>query len=456
MAVNINGNSDSGLVIGPSNADFTPVFIDESEFAGGTSEDVVYLDTNATVHYDAVVTSDGYFELQNIYPIGLEVDFVVALNPTIATVDENHRLIRVGTGTAKFNVTAGGQTRQISVAVSSAAQATHYVYNSFVEGCYAKYANDWFAQRAAVCTSQNWNDGFKTGRIYLANAWTQFHQPYDPDYSVFQMQLNPNCWAADLDFSAFACYASGSVYNGPLPGNNMGVTATLISKRHFIGAGHYHPAVGCRLYFLDSDGEMVMRTVAALPTQSSNYMQIGSEQLDLCVGILDDDVPATVVPLSVMPIDSVSETYMPTCTGTNWITHPLYGIHVGRFRQVDVVGIIPSTSQYFSSFSSLYPPTDPGDVPTGYTYAPPDYPAMIGYCGFGDSGSAMCAIVDGQPCLAGIISAAFTRTTARYTSINAAMATLSNAAGLSAGEVANGNTPYQLTVADLSGFPTYE
>lgn len=465
MAVNINGNSNNGIIIRPNAVEFAPSFIDESDFEGGTHEDTVLYDSNVTAYYDAVVTTGGKIEITNVRPVGLQITNITAVTPTIATVAYANgawQITRVGTGTAKFNVLAGGMTRQLSISVSSAVSATHYTYNSFVDGCLSKHCNDAIEGMAAAVTQANWNAGIKTGRLLLAQP--PFHQPYDPDYPVFQAQWNPNCWAASVDFSGCACYASGGMWNGPLPGNNMGVSATAISPRHVIGCGHYHPTLNSRLYFLGSDGNMVMRTVVGLPTQlDAMRMSINGISLDLHIALLDADLPETVSHYKVLPDQTILATYIPT-VNTIGISRTTYccGLHRNRFQQIGIGPVFPYMIQNWAATPDIYL----GDVQAAYDayydlresqgspQTPPCNNAIREYYGVGDSGTPNFALVNGLLVLGGIVSSSYANLTARHDAINAEMTALSNAAGLSAGETAIGHA-YQLDIADLSAFPTY-
>lgn len=93
-------------------------------------------------------------------------------------------------------------------------------------------------------------------------------------------------WVADLDFSGLSVWNTANLDG---TGGNRGY-GTLIARRVVVFANHFHPGPGSTLVFLGRDNQLVSRKL--LDTQ-----RVGLT--DICLGLLDRDVPETV---SVYPV----------------------------------------------------------------------------------------------------------------------------------------------------------
>lgn len=93
------------------------------------------------------------------------------------------------------------------------------------------------------------------------------------------------CWGADLDLTCAS----------PWNSNNAGLWAgTAITPRHIVMAFHACVAATSTIRFITADNTIVTRTLSA--TQ-----RVGST--DICIGLLDSDLPATITPAKLLPDD---------------------------------------------------------------------------------------------------------------------------------------------------------
>ena len=101
---------------------------------------------------------------------------------------------------------------------------------------------------------------------------------------------NPDFWAKDIDFTCEAVWKTDA---GPGNRGNM-FGATAITPRHVIFSQHCAPAEGIELTFRGSDGKTVTRKLG--PRRGVDG--------DIFVGILDEDLPPTVKPATLLATDT--------------------------------------------------------------------------------------------------------------------------------------------------------
>jgi len=98
---------------------------------------------------------------------------------------------------------------------------------------------------------------------------------------------NPDVWTnlggVPLDFSG------QSVWNSVSSDGGYRRSGTLVSPRHIIFGQHYPIGVGETFAFIDSEGEIVLRTLLDV-----EYITGVDGSCDVAVGLLDSDVPSTV------------------------------------------------------------------------------------------------------------------------------------------------------------------
>lgn len=187
------------------------------------------------------------------------------------SIDSNNFASMLGTsGQVSFYVTIKGLTKRVTV------QATENTTNTV--DTFLKYAHSY------ACN-------FLTTELplILANAVgtppnnTKLFTTYNHETQNYV--YNSNCWAYDLDLTGVSTWNShaGTLRYG-----------TLISPRHFIYAKHYSFPDGTALRFVAKDGTVVTRTCVA---------QINIDSSDICIGLLDQDVPNIIKYYNVLPND---------------------------------------------------------------------------------------------------------------------------------------------------------
>ena len=234
---------------------------------------------------------------------------------------------------------------------------------------------------------------------------------------------NPNCWAKDIDLSPVSVDSSqiyGGIYTrGP---------ASLISPRHVILAHHASPPLGTVYKFVDMNNNVISRTLV-------NRRQIIAPNMttDIEIGILDSDVPAEFGFLKVLP--------------DNWRTKILLDNHPPVIAFDQEQKALVWEKWQFRTPDELIP--HPENWNTVYLPAETNIPrrALSENIVSGDSGYPSCFVINNQLV---VISSFFTSGSGTgggpavdyyKTEINAAMASLQG-----------GESPYQLTEVDLSGF----
>ena len=96
---------------------------------------------------------------------------------------------------------------------------------------------------------------------------------------------NEKFWLKDVDFS---CASPWNDSCGPAR------AGTLISKRHIIFAKHFPLWKGCRVLFVDQQGEVCPCRVEATKTL---------EKCDIAIGLLDYEVTPNIHPTKILPED---------------------------------------------------------------------------------------------------------------------------------------------------------
>jgi hypothetical protein len=217
---------------------------------------------------------------------------------------------------------------------------------------------------------------------------------------------NPACWCADVDLTCLSPWNSDG-------GNNK--AGTLISPRHILFAKHYRIATGATVRFVTADDQLIERTMTARHDVAD---------ADLCVGLLDGDVPASIGFARVLPADALD--YLPGAG------YRVPGLLLDQEEKA-LVGDL--TAQSFNSFSA---PTDPQRLAF--------HEETIG----GDSGNPAFLLIDTGNGVEPVLATTWTgggggsgpNISALHDEINAAMTTLGGG--------------YQLTPANLDEFPSYE
>ncbi len=156
---------------------------------------------------------------------------------------------------------------------------------------------------------------------------------------------------------------------------------TLVTPRHFVCATHFTPAVGQPVRFVDSDGVVVERTVAAVAAVPND----SEGNSDLALGTLDGEVPGTVTPFRWLNLAEEDAYRGARLMAFGRAARGGKGVLAG-FKTLDETGIADTRASYFIY---RHPSGDDDD------------------CFFesGDSGSPCFATVNGEAVLVSVNSA---------------------------------------------------
>ena len=222
---------------------------------------------------------------------------------------------------------------------------------------------------------------------------------------------NPNCWAYPLDLTSM------SPWNSVGHNRRAGV---LISPRHAVWARHYGMRVNTTLRFVDKHNNVVERNILkerTLPTHGLPSLH----GYDLVVGMLDQDVPASISFAKVLPKNLTT-------------IRPPYNLRVPVFdTDFEEKALIADLSHESGTMVSLKTPI------TG-SYRHQFYEPKI----VGDSGNPVFFVIDNQLVLLFVFTyggaGSGTSVSYHYDTINKLMKVM--------------GSNYQLTEIDLTSYTT--
>lgn len=282
-------------------------------------------------------------------------------NELVATVSNSGLVTYVSDGSATISCTIGDKIRSVTLTLTETVGALSYTWQSAAVGSAKEAAISQFTSLLAAGSDKE---------VYSTSS----HPTY---------VRNTNCWLYDLDLTGICVYPS-----------KRGGTA--VTPRHLISAKHFTFGVGAVRYFLTSDNVLISRTVTH---------QVNNPSVDLTISLLDSDLPDSIQPLQVLPVDW--KNYMPATLGPDVLPfsheypegqfnttseiHGLPAIQYNQFRQIstaetfgknilNIDGIHHMVGQY--TFAN-YPPID---------YYSPNWTETILY----DSGQPKLTTFDGE------------------------------------------------------------
>lgn len=319
-------------------------------------------------------------------------------NAAVATVDGEGFVSFVSAGYATITAASGGQSAELPLTFTSTPGQTLDTLTGYVSGSLSRHATDAVDSRLAG----------KSASTALPIFTTQNH-------ASGAYVRNASCWAADLDLTPCSPWNS-------VGGNQR--AGTLISPRHVLFAAHYPAVAGMTIRFVAADNTVVTRTVNAVRTHPS-YVPYYP---DLQVGVLDSDVPAGIGFARILPADFA--TRIPALG---------YGRTIPALcLDQEEKALVTDLGEVFGVGGSI------GFVaPYQINFAKrlEFYEPKIG----GDSGNPAFLIINNQLVLLTVWTfggaGSGTFVTGHIAAINTMMSQLGGG--------------YQLTEADLSGFPTY-
>lgn len=212
------------------------------------------------------------------------------------------------------------------------------------------YAKNSIAQRIAVADSVDSLARFadyppSKGKLGFPRCL--WEKPFPP---------NEKFWLRDVDFSCASPWSDecGTVRAG-----------TLISKRHIIFAKHFPLWKGCRVRFVDQQGEVCPCTVGATKAL---------EGCDIALGLLDYEVTPSIHPAKILPEDFAKH----IGDGT--------GLPIVTFNQREKVFLSECRGITSNSVSNV-------------ASANPSWEALGGKIVVGDSGNPAFLLVGNEPIL---------------------------------------------------------
>jgi hypothetical protein len=362
-----------------------------------TTTPTVVGDSNYNESTPSIIYQPGNIIASNVVGVGT----FTALNPEVATIDQEGLITRVSEGVATFAFTAQGVTKTISINLNNK-NATNPVYEfvSIASGTAAEHLSQQIDNRIDNAMTMAANGILYTSQDHSASSYTR----------------NTNFWASDVDLTSI------SPWNSSGGANKAGV---LITPRHVLNAAHYPFGVGTTVRFITSDNTVVDRKVVARQF-APNYSSSRVNHPDYIVYTLDSDVPAGISFSKVLPsgyanyisTDNLADTRIPA---------------LGLDAQEK--GTIRDT--YAKTEIRFRKPTDADRLLL--------YESII----IGDSGNPVFYILNGELVLMTVWTGGGGGSgslIANYIStVNQMIADADTKAGVSTG--------YTLTEADLSGFP---
>lgn len=202
-----------------------------------------------------------------------------ALNTDIATINQNGQTTKVADGIGSFVTEVTGFKKRLDHDYTERGGEEATVFERWADGSLAKHCTDAVEMRVSGATPSE--------AIYIFDS----QMPY---------VRNADCWAGDYDLTGISPYnTTGGVTRA----------GTAIARDAAALAEHYKIAVGDNIYFVDADGNQVIREVndrASVPGGT------GAET-DICI-VTFDELPENIAHYSVLPSNALD--YLPNLTET--------------------------------------------------------------------------------------------------------------------------------------------
>jgi len=224
-----------------------------------------------------------------------EIRSIKSLNTNILSnpsLEDPFRLAYQSSGTTSVEVELSNGEKYVSGFQAYTESASPvYIFQNYLSETLSKHILDQF--------------------LAIANGTTSSPNHY-PIYSTFNFTnnifvKNSGFWANSLNFSGVSVNKQGS----------GGVTSvTMVTPRHAIGAAHYAPIVGDKMYFCDENNNTIEKTIIAVQNTSG----------DSTIVKFDSDVPSTVKKYKFFP--SNWKNYFPQDFYP--AIHPIYNISYTR------------------------------------------------------------------------------------------------------------------------------
>lgn len=365
---------------------------------GTAPETLVIGDVNATRTLNGTITN-----VTQILQSGIlnNLSFTSA-TPNVALVGDDGLLVYVSDGLAKIIVDfPDGEQHIFYLRVSREGEQMVFARVSFVTGSFAKLVSDTVEALVAA-------HPFASGQPLFA--------PYSPTSPI---------WNANSIIADFPQKTAMAFWNSTGGNTRAGVA---ITKRHIMLVPHFPISVGAEVRFLQADGTVVSRTIAAV--SDIDYARTGFAN-DTRIGLLSSDLPVGIVPMSVLP-NNWTDSVPSVAGGQNWRFPAFYGgqdknFKLRNYRLID----------NFERF--IYAVDATGIEPSGY---------YSGGLRIGDSGSPNCIAANTELVWIGNHTGLTYGDCPSLTQVNAAISAVGNPTGATVSVVDLTNFAFTVPVND--------
>lgn len=246
----------------------TPYILSGTTLTGQTSRDFIFDQVTAT-------NSDNNFKLQTVptqLPDGPVPVTFATITPTVCSIDVVGNVSRIIDGTGTVTATSAGCTQGFTRSMLRSASGAGYTQTGLAAGSLAAHIKANIDTMLSGKTAGNavqmmWN----TGESYSTTTPVGTRNG-----TLFTGALNV----------AWRSFCRTGVSIGYFQ-------VSLISDRHFIYARHVGCSVGDTIVWMDNTGAFISRTVSAVT-------DIGTSN-DISIGCLSVAVPASLVPVQLLP-----------------------------------------------------------------------------------------------------------------------------------------------------------
>lgn len=325
---------------------------------------------------------------------GDQIPTYIAINPSIATINQNGSTTYVSNGAANFNVKLGRRTKTTSCNFDRTNNTNSYTFNSLVS-------------TSTVYNMKNQIDSKISGKTPSSSTYDIFSSIND---STHVYTRNINLFASSTDLTC------RPVFSNSVNGNMIGLGA-LVAPDILLQANHSSIYVGTTVYFVTSGNTTISRTII------SNTNVPGT---DIAVLRLSSDLPGTITPCKVFSSTAFNNSI--STTSIAYTDIPV--IFTNQFRTLRIGKL--GNNPYSGGILTIIRPT----ISINYYNW---YSEPIG----GDSGAPAFAIVNNQAVLLGNWWGDTT------------MSNISNYISQINAKITASGSSYSLTTVDLSGFTTF-
>lgn len=139
---------------------------------------------------------------------------------------------------------------------------------------------------------------------------------FDPYTVQSNLQRNTNCWAHGLKgLTGFVAWNSRT-------GKEKMMGGVAVTKRHVLYTEHAPYVVNDKVYFVTKHDVLIERTIIAVKVHpNAETGEDAHDDGDFGIALLDQELPASIEPVKVLPINAYQyfdSSYFPSTTNTTW------------------------------------------------------------------------------------------------------------------------------------------